>query len=153
MEKQQIKARFFGMHIGCEFKHTCLSGTTENMGVYNELDEDSAKTNYRVRDVFNKWYSLELAQLILKPLSSITDEDAIECAKLTLGQHGKYEVYNNGFGQRVVRKDESFLHCLCISHENMTPMQYDNLRSKGYYLPFMSLDPIAENWAILEETK
>ncbi len=94
--------------------------------------------------------------LMLKPLSSITDEDAIEVAKL-FWKEDKYHTIKNG---------KYYVGTINQFHENpiveygieMYPhnalLMCDFLRSKGYALPFLDLsvsELINYGWVKLKE--
>lgn len=100
-------------------------------------------------------------RLLLKSLSAISDEDAIEVAKLTYAMphpNGTdFTVYLNQFGKKVVSWGDSFSQKYLAEIDTKTDiynsLQADYLRSKGYLLPFMDLstEQILEyKWAVIK---
>lgn len=83
--------------------------------------------------------------LLLKPLSSISDEDAIETAKLDSSinwNYGTFGVWKNTFGSTVVSNGKGLIQKYgqtIIDISFLTPVQFDYLRLKGYALPWMGL--------------
>lgn len=75
--------------------------------------------------------SIILEYLLLKPLSSITDEDAIEVARIAGYTNVVYDM----------RKKKSLIRMVkdAISNHILTYKIVDYLRSKGYALPWMGL--------------
>ena len=80
-QEQQKKARFFGMHIGCSVNVTGMA-EYKNGGV--TWDENGT---FLFFDGFEHHLFDENCKLILRPISSITDEEAIECAKIAALKH------------------------------------------------------------------
>jgi len=82
-------------------------------------------------------YIIETLDFIeLKPLSSITDEDAIEVAKIRWSSLGNNHPYKKSAeeGKKVV---DTIGYC---SADNYTMLKmFDYLRSKSYALPYMGL--------------
>ena len=164
-EKQQLKARFFGMHKGAKFVSPCFSGDQINIGCYDEIED--GRLHARVKGIYG-WYALELCELILRPLNSITDEEAIE-AFSAAGIYG-IEVFRdsdkigiigrNGISAAIWIKTSPLPVGRFLEAWNNFPnrpqpecfeyMLVDWLRSKHFCLPFCGLDPIQEGWAILE---
>lgn len=71
------KARVFGLYWGCE----CI--------VYSH--EEGAKNDIRVVSERLLSYPLHDCQLILRPLSKISDEDAVEVAKIILSKGSEWQ--------------------------------------------------------------
>lgn len=124
MDKQQIKTRFFGAHIGCKVSATnafgngeyILSGvSTLDEGALMVFTEDGGSFSTDITD----------CKLVLRPLSSLT-------------------------GSEMAHLDAISIHCgknkMAIGY-----MRFDYLRSINVCVPFMGLDPITEGWAILDE--
>lgn len=147
MDKQQIKARFFGAHIGCQFLdwHNEL---TELTGIERHPDRDG-RWNLHFFDEKNNCHGtckdgLAGCRLVLRPLPYITPDEATECANLMFDD---------------TRADGEWLADKVINNEMNNTWAYmdrctnaiDYLRSRNFCVPFMGLDPIAEGWAILEE--
>lgn len=156
-EQQQLKARFLGLYIGSGAAIT-FKGKEPFWGI------DYAEK--RVRLSSNTWWPLRHCQLILRPLSSITDQEAIECA-MCYNDEASWAFYkrNEHFAQVIDNEsgelftiwfplDETSIITLidCVD-ETCAFNQFtciDWLRSKHFCLPFCGHDPIQEGWAILE---
>jgi hypothetical protein len=170
-EKQQLKARFFGLHIGAmiDFGSKCKS---ENYG----LDAKAKRCLVNDSDIGFTWWPLYHCKLILRSLSSITNEEAIECARLA--SDGDFD-NNSGIlvevddnGVRLAAKDDDggdIWFSISIYSTNLITnysgfgcedggtlhdslVASDWLRSKNFALPFHGLDVISEGWATLEPT-
>jgi hypothetical protein len=89
--------------------------------------------------------NIEEYWLQLKPLSSISDEDAIEVAKLDSSVNwnfGTFGVWKNTFGATIVSNGQGLIQKYAqtiIDISFLTPVQFDYLRLKGYALPWMGL--------------
>ena len=99
---------------------------------------------------------LDKDYLLLKPLSKITNEEAIECAKMFnwLQVSENPELWNHPVTkEKVVKMNDNWKYGICIlSIEKLNIQQIDYLRSKGYALPFMqySVDELVKmGWAQL----
>ena len=154
---QQKKARFFGMHIGCSVNVTGMA-EYKNGGV--TWDENGT---FLFFDGFEHHLFDENCKLILRPISSITDEEAIECAKIAALKHydkvlrfkDRIEVGNIQIAEWVVYIG---LEQIGIWGEGGCALiddikAYDYLRSRNFCLPFQGIDPIEAGWAILEAQK
>jgi hypothetical protein len=82
----------------------------------------------------------------LKSLSSITDEDAIEVAKLNTSVNwfngNTPSVWKNSFGVTVVSNGTGLIQKygqIILDSEYLSNHQFDLLRSKGYALSWMGL--------------
>jgi len=75
-------------------------------------------------------FGLPPCKIILKPLSAITDEDAIEVAQLIMGG---FEALKNGkaFIKQIDKRESMVLHF----HPLNTFQAFQFLQSKGYDLP------------------
>ena len=144
MDNQQLKARFFGMHTGCKIRYTNVfgSGEYDSAGVF--LDGDS-KWKLRMTDC--GVVRLDDCKLILRPLSSITDEEVKGLVRLP----GIYDGEPDSDISEVVGYIATILREKEFNLLEDTAVAYDYLRSIGICVPFMGIDPVAEGWAILEE--
>jgi hypothetical protein len=145
-EKQQLKARFFGIHLGCKCFYGINDGDNDTLlGV--DLSESIVSTSDSIERVE---HSDKNFKLILRPLSSITDEEAIEIGKM-LG----YTVTETRPAFVAKAKGKSFCEFLEggeLMRAGVAVFEiHDYLRSRNFALPFMGLAPVAENWCILEE--
>lgn len=156
------KAKVFALYIGGAIM--TLEGCGEIIGILAETDpftRDYTKSlndlDHAVRVDFGKgsnkgnnygWFNTEECQLILKPLSKISDEDAISVAKLM----PNYDPLDQ------TASDEEILEILVFDGKEATtehieelPLKiYDFLRSKGYALPYMGIDLFESGIAIEE---
>jgi hypothetical protein len=109
MEKTEFnKAKLFAQYYGQKVYH------------YNNWDD------YATGIMQDHWLNEPNACLILRPLSSITDDEAIEVAKL---QDWEYTDRKDIIGAiKIAVKNEWFNYSTC-----------DYLRSKGFALPYMGL--------------
>lgn len=163
-QKQQIKARFFGMHIGAQFVHQDIEGSAELLGVakWELLDIPAPGLSALGRA---GWYDIDQCKLILRPLASITDEEVIECAKIydadliwKIYKRNEYfvQVENSDIELFTIwfpMGDTSLITLIDVADNTCAFNQFeciDYLRSLSFVLPFMGVDPVAENWAILE---
>jgi hypothetical protein len=90
---------------------------------------------------FPKYFEITDYHLTLKPLSSITDEDAIEVAKIS-NIPNEWAFYKKAY--------QSGYYCT----DMITLDVADYLRSKGYILPFMNIsveEMIEAGWVKLIE--
>lgn len=114
------KARIFALYLGCEI-----------------INPDNAFTRNYVCDGFEislieKGQSNN--QLILKPLSAILDEDAIEVAKMN---YSNRDEKIDGAKERYIRSTKTYIL------NPVEVLQYpivDFLRSRGYALPYKGID-------------
>lgn len=102
-------------------------------------------TFWKVHDTFNKWHSLDLAKLILRPLSDITDVELLICAEICgfLGEHGRLYLKEILASGKIKEID---------AYPNEAVALFDYLRSCNFALPFHGLDPVEAGFAILETT-
>lgn len=115
--KPEEKAKYFAQYWGQE----CLfSGRSEQKEPY--------KANYSGFQMLDKYP--EICYLQLKPLSSISDEDAIEVAMIE--SPDLKESHYKGFGQYLINN-------LSTSIVNNKIAIADFLRSRGYLLPYRDL--------------
>jgi len=165
----QTKARFFGMHIGCKISASngigqgeyVLSGvSTLNDGDLMAFTEDGGSFSTDITDI----------KLILRPLPSITDEEAIEALTIATGLY----LCNIDRNKDIIVLGGAN-HCShAVMWFNISPhpvgafiqawngiaghsqpdchdyMAVDYLRSINICVPFMGLDPISEGFAVLE---
>lgn len=139
MDKEQInKTRFLGQHIGCQFTHPDIEGTDELLGVADVFDPSAYGSA--------GWYDTERCKLALRPLSYITENELIVCAKLA--------EYKDPSQPQIQYIKNCLLHDLKLHIEIRQHWAIsDYLRSLGFCTPFMGLDPVAEGWAVLGEPK
>ncbi len=143
-EKQQLKARFFGMHLGCKMQAVnsigqgeyVLSGTsTLNEGALMLFTEDGGSFSSDVTE----------CKLILRPLSSIT---ITECRQIvdSLPEAKTSSIHEIEEAALIFYNELTSIDSI---HQD-SPFEFvDRLRSINICLPFMGIDPVAENWAIL----
>jgi len=154
LTKEQI-ARVFALYMGCHVKFTTNKGHT-HIAAIGALASDAVQSADYI-----DWYLLEQCQLILTPLSSLTDEHAVEVAKwcdngfraakdvaikrsketiyLTTGQCDDVScirIYRNFFKVERIHEDNE-----CNNITNTTCNRIiDLLRSYNYALPYMGID-------------
>lgn len=118
------KAKFFAQYWG--FNETMVIDTF--MGRTNILSVDYVLKEHSLHSIFKDY------QLLLKPLSSITDEDAIEVAKIFNQHKIKAHYSDDDLKAYLINKGKQFAfrceHYVII---------YQYLQSKGYALPYMGL--------------
>ena len=144
MDKQQIKARFFGAHIGCKMIAIGSHGEVAevNRGVVMLADGRC----YIESDGIGRVY-IDNCKLVLRPLSSITQKEVNTLCDIIWN--------NNNSATKLYHGD-----VLEIFRDGTDPASWvskqggwavDWLRSRNFALSFCGLDPIIEGWAILEE--
>ena len=169
-QEQQLKARFFGMNIGCDVNiyrngYVVCYGLNIGVTAHDGWVTIDAAPNRRYSDA-----DFDI-KLILRPLSSITDDEAIECAKIALDD-SLVSIDNSNIGRSngatwvVTKSKERFFifndfkdDCMFSADtEEGDDIRFrafevaDYLRSLNFCLPFQGIDPIEAGWAILEET-
>jgi len=123
------KAQFLGHHIGCEveFFNKSKGGWRGDKLTYHNFS----------------FYAVQNCRVLLTPLSLISDEDAIECAKLFkwLQVTDTPQLWNHPTTkEKVVKMNDNYKYGICIlSNENLNQQQIDFLRSKSYAIPFRDL--------------
>lgn len=71
---EEVKAKVFALYLG----QTCIDSDNKKHHILGiSLEEAMIQVDGDNHDV--DWWNFDAVKLILKPLSSITDEDAIEC--------------------------------------------------------------------------
>jgi len=154
------------MEISNEVRSRCIASYMPCMGlvrgnkVYiigvnwgeNEIWYADTKDGEVDYDAIPEMCPIEEYQLILKPLSSISDEDAIEVAKIHFG---------SSFPEKVLPNDYSFVISVGKRLSNninntlingLTWLEItDYLRSKSYLLPYMGIDLLSAGIAITPE--
>lgn len=88
---------------------------------------------YWGQDVMVK--SMSFAYLLLKPLSAITDEDAIEVA--IIAGNSSYTDDRRAYNGRLLLQE--FLRRQCNVYGEDWLKLFDYLRSRGYALPYMGI--------------
>lgn len=139
-------AKIFAMYIGCEIisPHPNEDGEELNgylTGIHGELE---AEVQYIENgDVWEHpgYHDYKNTKLLLTPLSSITDEDAIEICKID------YDIFRNtGYSFKVGKKlkNEKVVFCIKSDSENeiipiklysVSSLAAQYLISKGYAVP------------------
>jgi hypothetical protein len=119
------------LYLGCDFvlKYKDGSGLSAPM----HFTVDALAAAHSIRDKIDPI-------LLLRPLSSMTDDEAIELVKLNewigYGDHPferEYETYKNGFGQIVVKWGESPReHNVPVNKTVFTPSEFAWLLSHGF---------------------
>lgn len=161
--ESNLKARAFAAYLG----------STAVWPVYHQDSGYDYKGGTRIvlgaasyYDAINS-HSFELIKLELKPLSSISEPDAIEVAKLsgsdtctdyTLSKDGEFIYYDGILKYRIWFYDDGIGMDISkngIWHDCTTDSSFwwniaDYLRSRSYNLPFMGKDLIKENIAIIK---
>lgn len=141
------KAKFFALYWG------------QNILLYNNAER---KTQFLSFGIFKEQKHIERSRLLLKPLSSISDEDAIICAKLIYkyddtpsGKIASERSHTAENGKDYVI--ESIQDNDGVFHSVVSFEVVDYLRSRGYALPFMGLsveELVIRGWVKLKgETK
>ena len=148
------KAKFFALYYGQEIL------------MYNNSKGEKfwEKQIYPI-DAKNLQCDLSIMHLLLKPLSSISEEDAIEVAK----HEFSFFKECGGFNLKVIREvskvsvaavSEDGKTCLAkIEVNNEYKLNYrgiDFLRSRGYALPWMNYSVeqlVSMGWVVLIEEK
>lgn len=143
------KRRFFALYWGQQIMRLNFDHP-ENTDVY-EIDR-------------HNMHSIEEEEYLeLKPLSSITDEDAIELSKFQLWNEGKeYEMIdsNKKRDEYLIKhakfdiKDSEIEQKHTNLDQSLYAKSYDFLRSKGYALPYLgiSVETLVEwGWVKLKE--
>ncbi len=147
MNKQQIKAKFFGAHIGCEvitdvFHKNESPVFLESIGLYsNGTPFFSVRLTGAVVSgcSFNERHS----KLVLRHISLLTKKEAILMAEMIGSKKEWGFIYQMFRHKKSIRNTLSWISCRLDAA--------DYLRSINICLPFCGYDPIAEGWAILEE--
>jgi hypothetical protein len=137
--KSTIKARFFGAHIG---------GTVNVFGMARYINGGVTWDENGVFKFFDgcEYHPFdEKCKLVLRPLSSITDVEAAECAKI-MGYKDFMDEMRIKYTKAALRvmltlRIEADKHWHCA----------DYLRSINICVPFCGYEPVAEGWVILEE--
>lgn len=80
MENEEMKIRFLGLYLFQEFTHPELAKPEIVLGV----SRYSISELYEGGSVFctKGWFDTKRCKPVLKPLSEISDEDAVECANM-----------------------------------------------------------------------
>ncbi len=163
----ETKSRIFAQYLGINFS-TSIDGCNGPYKLFSVSNEnDSVRLNREPYHPFLKeGYSVNDCTLLIKPISKISDEDAIEVGKIELGAD-----------VLLIRKEKTHLNDNCIIvfgegtgevniGESWEKSYYDNcqdkydgheihdlnirvyqyLQSKGYALPYMeySVDDLVE---------
>lgn len=123
MDKQQIKARFFGAHIGCDV-NIFLKGKpimyATNCGVVTGVRDSVLISVGELAKYSDEEFDIKL---VLRHISSLTDREVATMDAIVMTSDKKSAYHN----------------------------KIEYLRSINVATHFMGLDPIGEGWAILEE--
>lgn len=136
LTKEQVRARYFACHYDCKIKinDDVVDG---NMSGISELTKSVI---VRTKDGY---CSVDIAgcQLLPRPLSAITDEDALEVAKIAFSDDSGLRTLSGGI--------MAIINFMFTGMDK--PYILDLLRSLGYHTgKFMGYDPIEEGWCIVD---
>lgn len=150
----EFRARVFAAYMPCLAMYGtegpyAIQGVSlmEEMAIF-EWDEDS-----------DWWNITDKTQLILTDLQNITDEDAIEVAKIAGWDYNNSPNSEAHFDlaglSRFLKEDIFNERTFIYSHLNafVVIKLVDYLRSKHYLLPFLGIDLIAAGIAIIKTHK
>ncbi len=135
------KAKFFALYLEQEVMH------------FNNI-------NHTYPVLFTASDYIESCYLELKHLKNITDEEAIQLARIsiTYAYHPEFKVYKNSFGKPVVSWGDSHHEKYMVETEygmiNYNTAQTDYLRSKGYAMPYLGYrvsDLVLKGWVKIKE--
>jgi len=177
----ESKAKFFAQHIGAEILYpdtdnkiitAYLTGISISDGIettYKRKKKGCSGDYLSFKSNGNHNSDALHAKIILKPLSSITDEDAIEVAEFMGLTEGDFEINHRPTDIHIDADSQEltlfFEDCSIYfndfnSDEASTGTDYlsvyDYLRSKGYALPWMGLSVeqmVEAGWIKLQEVK
>ena len=159
MTDQQLKLKFFGLHLGCPFIRGGSRGTLQGVSI-DRFGKECAQT---VFDGLIATIKIDNCRLLLKPLSEITDEDAYEVGKLvncwSKAERNMKFFIDDELRDTHIAAGKMFANAIGkdFGHASSHPFAnnsteilsaFDYLRSKGYCLPYMWKDPFKEGWAI-----
>jgi hypothetical protein len=134
----ESKAKFFASYIGCNFiSDDCLT-------TLDHIILDSDNPYGWINTIGQRIYTAD-GQIVLKDLSSITDEQDIEVTKIF------YPLSENS----AITEDEFSAFGINSPAKRIIEL-IDYLRSKGYALPFMSYsveDMVQAGWIKLKGGK
>jgi hypothetical protein len=142
MLTNEEKAKVFGLYIGCSYRYYNKTAVIDGLVISDIEDNDHAGN----------------PQLILTDLSDITDEDAIEVARILdtwLVEEMEHELVREKMGtigemitirgasdhSRYVKFYMPMGHIFCSENENTgNPEAIDFLRSRSYHLPYKGIN-------------
>lgn len=193
LTKEQVRARYVACYIGCEVKYpnidngytvAILTGVSRTDGIettYKRKKKGCAGDYLSFKSNGRHNCDALHTQLLLRPLSAITDEDAIELAKM-MGFEVVEDTEDTCNGFIVDRECPPYVRvCVwekCVIPEDVTewdvkhinvntsnysivdiygmnawtPEIIDYLRARGYYTgKFMGFNPIQEGWVIIND--
>lgn len=146
----ETRYKIFAPYIGCEISGTrheepatgYLTGLSQQYGDFDA--EIQWIEGYHTSEEADFKPVNEVA-LLVRPLSSITDEDAVEVAKIV---HGNPDFHNVESGKYYINK-------MLLVEDRYSPLYFsfyqvsrtiDFLRSKGYAMPYLdwSVDELLE---------
>lgn len=133
-----LKARAFAAYLGSEVVDL-FYGNEE--GILCGITYETLSVKHKVIHSRN----FDEVKLLLKPLSSISDEDLIEVSKMAGND------IEDGFIPNE-KERKTFIDCLLDSIDmGILPHHIaDYLRSRSYLLPFLGHDLLKENIAIIK---
>ena len=121
----EIKAKMFAQYFG----HLIKIGNSFTCTLVGIKGHNTITTGVSANNIW-KYYKISACVLVLKPLSAMTDEDAIEIAKIYL--HNDNDVDDLGFlecGKNIA------YDLLTGIFQGNTIWMFQFLQSKGYDLP------------------
>jgi hypothetical protein len=170
MTTEQKKARFFGQHIGCKVLVFGAERTTNGTYALNTVRSriDNGIELYFDNTPYGENGNFDCCKLILRPLSSITDAEAIELFAKSVGLYIIHIVRDDDKIVGIGASGGNVAMWLKTSPlpmgkfmetwnnvsgkqppEFMDYMAIDYLRSLNFALPFQGVDPIEAGWAVL----
>lgn len=89
MENLKLTAQIAAAYMPCKITDKYANGVHYDMVGVSEYE---GNLQVKMPSGDTDWWNIDMCQLLLTPLSSITDEDAIEVAKIDLGALNGFEV-------------------------------------------------------------
>lgn len=103
IKENKLTAQIAGAYLGCDVKHSTMgrSGIGKLTAIRKDVlgisDED---------DIYGSWINTDYCQLLLRPLSEITDEDAVQVANMKKREcHTEFTVSNMQHALHQTSKD------------------------------------------------
>lgn len=111
----------------------------DNQTEQNSHDGGYYPSNVDAIELSKDW--IDSSTLILKKISLITDDDAIEVAQLAISFKEAKVITTKDCGNKLVMDEHSVFNQFCINSETVLTnvFVYQLLASKGYALPYMGL--------------
>lgn len=165
--KEQARSRYFASHIGCKL---AIEDYIQNSGQVIGITQDRSILAGQNTIGIDLWFKISSCKVMLRPLSKITDEHAVEVARVLSGFGFDEDIMNAPPIER--KKDRVFVwtsnygKCeICFDGEmswsdrflDMDAADYHNqihahniLQYLGYHTGnFLGFDPIQEGWCII----